>query len=410
MENLEHKRIKNKMTEEEIFNEKPDNTWIIVIVSLVLIGLGVIGMKWMLATKPEAKKAVVETWAPSVKVFDLEEIDYTPVILAEGEIESATKTMLISEVAGRVVYISPLLEKGMSIKKGEIVIKIDDADYKTHVILSQSALADAELILAQEEARALQAERDWKKLGRSEAASDLVLRKPQIISAQARIEAAKATVAKAERDLAKTEIKAPFHCMVDKKMIDEGAYVTMMSQIAEVSSVEEYEVRLPLNLNEIEFLGSESGLGKEVLLEAGIGGKVYQWKGTAVRYEGGVDKTTFTMVMVASVRRSAGEDIGRFSLPPVGLFVKAELKGKPMGKFFSIPREALRDGNVVWVFTENAQLELVEVDVVRSERDRMIILPKEKAAKNLTSGDQVIISPIAIPVRGMKLIIDKDHE
>lgn len=397
------------MSEENKTNQKTDNTMLIVVLTIGLLCAGVFGMKWLMATKPEAKKVAVETWTPSVDVIALEEIEYTPDIRAEGEVEAATKTILISEVAGAVVYISPLLEKGLVIKEGEIILKVEDADYKTQVTNSKSALADAELMLAQEEARAVQAVRDWEKLGRSESASDLVLRKPQIASALARIEAARAATEKAERDLAKTVIKAPYTCMIDQKFIDQGAYVNLMSQVAEVSSVEEYEVRLPLNLDEIGFLGEESGIGAEVLLESSIGGKLYQWMGKAVRFEGGVDKSTFTMVMVVSVKRETGEANDRFSLPPVGLFVKAKVPGKPMGKYFSVPRKALRDGDLVWILKENEELEIVAADVIRSERDRVIIQNKDKAEKKLTSGDRVIISPIAIPVVGMKLNVDKDN-
>ena len=79
-----------------------------------------------------------------------------------------------------------------------------------------------------------------------------------------------------------------------------------------------------------------------------------------------------------------------------------------MGKFFAIPRVALRDGDVVWILAEDEVLDIVEVEVIRSERNRVIIRAKETGEKKLTSGDGVIISPIAIPVSGMKLNVDKN--
>lgn len=397
------------MSEEKEMYHKTDNTLLIVLLSIGLLAVGIFGMQWLMATKPEAKKAAPEIWTPSVKVISLSARDYTPVIRAEGEVEAATKTMLISEVAGAVVYISPMLEKGNVIMKGEIILKVDDADYKTQLTSTKSALADAELVLAQEEARAVQGVRDWKKLGRGNSAPDLVLRKPQIKSALARIAAAQAAIEKSERDMAKTVIKAPYTCLVDRKFIDQGAYVSMLSQVAEVSSVVEYEVRLPLNLNEMGFLDEDSGIGSEVLLESTIGGKFYQWKGTAVRFEGGVDSSTFSMVMVVSVKRDSAKDRERFQLPPVGMFVQAKVPGMPMGKVFTIPREALRDGGAVWILAENEVLEIVAVEVIRSERDEVIIAAKGVADKKLTSGDRIIISPIAIPASGMKLELEVEN-
>jgi hypothetical protein len=61
----------------------------------------------------------------------------------------------------------------------------------------------------------------------------------------------------------------------------------------------------------------------------------------------------------------------------------------------------------VWVLAENDALEIVSVEVIRTERDRVIIAAKDEADKKLTSGDRIITSPIAIPVIGMKLEIEK---
>ncbi len=114
------------------------------------------------------------------------------------------------------------------------------------------------------------------------------------------------------------------------------------------------------------------------------------------------------MVMVVSVKRDSVKDGEKFQLPPVGMFVKAEVPGKPMGKVFSIPREALRDGGAVWVLAENEVLEIVAVEVIRSERDEVII--KAEGERKLTSGDRIIISPIAIPASGMKLELEQSLE
>lgn len=401
--------MENKISEEaddqKEMDQKTDNTVLLVLLTIGLLAAGAFGMQWLMDTKPEAKKAAPVVWTPSVKVVSLTEKNYTPVIQAEGEVEAATQTMLISEVAGAVVYISPRLEVGETINEGEIIIKVDDADYKTQVTSAKATLADAELVLAQEEARAVQAARDWEKLGRGGSATDLVLRKPQIKSARARIAAAAAAIEKAERDIAKTVIKAPYTCLVDRKFIDKGAYITMMGQIAEVSSQEEHEVRLPLSLNEVGFLDKDLGIGSEVLLESTIGGKFYQWKGTAVRFEGGVDSSTFSMIMVVSVKRDPARDGEHFQLPPAGMFVKAKVLGRPMGKVFSIPREALREGGAVWVLAKREVLAIVDVEMVRSELDEVIIAAKDGG--KLTSGDRIIVSPIAIPNRGMKLELEE---
>lgn len=382
--------------------EKADNTLLMVLLTVVLLVLGFYANKKLMATKPEAKKAEVESWIPSVRVVGIEKSSYTPVISTEGMVATSTRTMLISEVAGGIVYISPLLETGNVIHEGEILIKLDDADYQTQLTSAKSSLADGELLLAQEKARAVQAEREWEKLGRGGVASDLVMRKPQIKSAEAKIAVAEAMIKKAERDVKKTVITAPYTCMVNQKFIDSGAFVSGMSRIAEVSSIDKYKVRLPIDLNELAFLGESSGVGADVLLESRIGGKDYRWNGVAVRFEGGVDSNTFSRMMVVDVQRDESQDKG-FELPPLGLFLQAKLEGTPLGEVFSIPREALREGDRVWRLSSEGTLSIIDIDVVRTERDSVLL-----GTGSLKNGDQIVVSPIAIPVEGMKLKLESD--
>ncbi len=392
------------MSEENGVEEKADNTILMVILSLLFLFGGAFIMKSLMETKPEAKKVAAESWVPSVQVIIAELVDYTPLIRAEGSVTPSTKTMLISEVTGAVTYISPELEKGNVISEGEILMKVDDADYLTQLTSAKSSLADAELLLAQEEAKATQAEREWSKLGRGGVASELMLRKPQIKSAKAKIVAAQAMITKGERDVNKTTIRAPYTCMVDHKFIDVGAFVSSMSQIAEVSSVDQYEIRLPLNLNELGLLAENVGVGSEVMLESNIGGKVYQWKGKAERLEGGVDSATFSRIMVVTVARDEAQDKG-YELPPVGLFLKASFMGSPMGEVFSLPREVLREGDTLWMLNEEGVLKIIKAQVLRVERDVVII-----SAKSLRAGDRIINSPIAVPVDGMQLELELEKE
>ena len=391
----------------EFTTEKPqkaDNTLLMVIITVGLLGLGFYINKKLMESKPEAKKADVESWAPSVRVLDLKKISYVPVIHTEGMVGASTKTLLISEVAGASVYISPLLEIGNVIPEGEILLKLDDADYQTQLTSAKSSLADAELLLAQEQARAVQAEREWKKLGRGGSATDLALRKPQIKSARARIEAAEAQIQKAERDVSKTVIRAPYTCKVDEKFIGSGAFVSSFSRIAEVSSIDKYKVSLPIDLNELRFLGKDLGIGLEVSLESLIGGESYDWLGKAVRFEGGVDSNTFSRMMVVDVERDESKIKG-FELPPVGLFIKAKLHGEEIGEVFSIPREAIRENETLWLLSEENTLNSVNADIVRTERDSVLV-----NIGKLKDGDRIIISPIAIPVAGMQLDVEADNE
>ena len=114
----------------------------------------------------------------------------------------------------------------------------------------RSTLADAELALIQEEARAEQAARDWEKIGGDKPASDLVLRVPFLISAKARVTAAIASRNKAKADLDRTKIVAPFDCRVRSVNMNLGATIVPGAQLGTIYDPNNLMIRLPFSLDD----------------------------------------------------------------------------------------------------------------------------------------------------------------
>jgi len=372
-----------------------DNTLLVIIVTVAILIAGLGGYQYLEANKVEAKKSDVENFLPTVEVVSARRLAFVPTIELQGEVMPATETELISEVAGAIIEVSPKLEVGSVIDENEIILRVNDADYLTQLANAESSLADAELMLAQEKARAEQSIRDWKKLGRGKEASELVRRLPQIKSAEARITAAKAAIAKADRDVAKTVIRAPYRCIVDQKFIDDGAYLSAMSRIAKIYSVSRFEVRLPVSLDKVNFLPADNGVGHKVKLIANIGGEKLQWDGVVNRFEGGIDSKTFSMMMVVGIAPNPKQ--GLFQFPPKGLFIDGQIQGKNLSDVIQIPRVAMRENQTIWILDDDRKLRMKKVITVREERDHIYI------ESDLKDGSNIIISPIATPIEGMQL-------
>lgn len=387
-------------------NETRGHKTLMIIATLVILAVGAFITNYLINNETEAKKIDSKAFVPSVRVVAAEMVDFKPVIRLQGEVEPATQTSLVSEVAGAVVEISPKLEVGEILEKNELIVRVNDADYRTNLTSAKATLADAQLALEQERARSEQAARDWSKLGRGRQASDLVLRKPQIKSAEAMIESAKASVEKAERDLVKTIVRAPYRCIVDKKYLDQGAYLNMLGPIADVYSVSEFEVRLPLSLAEMTLLPENDSMGESVKISTKLSAKEYTWQGKVKRFEGGIDSSTFSVIMVVTVLPNDSNKL--FSIPLKGMFVNAELAGDELKNVIRIPLEAIREGDTVWVYAEENgknTLSLREVDVIR--RGKNFIYLKEGTVRD---GERVIISPLAIPLPGMDLMLEERVE
>lgn len=368
---------------------------------VVVLLIGFVIMKYLKDHGPEADKELPPRVIPVVHVIEVSAGTEHWLIHTQGRVNAVMRTQAASEVMGRVVMVSSEFKAGGKFSRDEIMLEIDSADYSSAHATAASSLADAKLLLAQEEARAGQARRDWQKLGKGEP-SDLVLRKPQIDSAKARILAAQAAVAKATRDLERTKLRAPYNCRVEATYTDMGSYVMTGARLADVYSSDAFEVRVPVTLEELGYLNKDNIVGSRAILKASVGGAERRWRGEIVRNEGVVDQQTMTMYLVVAIRPEQGA--GAYRLPPLGLFVQAEIQGGSVERVYRIPRRALRDDNTLLIVNADNELEIVSVTVARTMEKNVIV------SSGLSDGMKVIVSPIETPVAGMILSIQEASE
>jgi hypothetical protein len=81
----------------------------------------------------------------------------------------------------------------------------------------------------------------------------------------------------------------------------------------------------------------------------------------------------------------------------VGLFVRAEIQGRKLDSIYVLSPIALRDQNRVYVVDAEQRLRFRPVEVVRRERERVIV------AGGLEPGDVVVISPVRAVTDGMRV-------
>lgn len=377
--------------------------WFKCLAVVLVLAFGAFGMQWLNQHGPVADKQAPEEILPVVRVVQARYSDRQLYVKTQGRVDPRTQTQAAAEVMGRVVEVSPKFKPGGRFSRGEVMLEIDEADYRAALAQAESTLANVQLNLVREEARAVQALRDWNKLGRGEA-SPLVLRVPHIKSAKAQVKAADSALKKAARDLERTQLKAPYDCLVEAIHTDLGSYITPGMRLADLQSTSAFEVRVPVTLEEFGFLkqGEHGVIGGEVLLEARVGGKMRQWKGEIIRSEGRVDRKTMTMYQVVKVVPNAGD--GPLAFPPSGLFVRARIKGRVMPGVAELPRAALRQDKTLLVLDKQQKLRIVAVDVSRTMESTVLV----KAG--ITAGDWVIVSPLETPVAGMRLRREENRD
>jgi len=361
---------------------------VIIAIVIILIGVGI--MRTLTALKPEAEKVTREKVLPSVEALVVRAADEETAIETQGLVEPKTVTNIASEVSGRVISVSPKFETGETFDEGEILIEIDPSDYTASLAQSEASLADAQLALAQEKARGLQADRDWKKLGGGDEATDLVLRKPQLASATARVAAAAAVVEKGERDLERTRVRAPYKARIRATYTDLGSFVAPGAPIADVYATEPYEVRLPLSIDDAA--QANLSVGAEVPLSATIGRSELKWMGKIVRREGEVDRASRSVYVVAEITPSPDGP----QVEP-GSFVNASVPGQVLTQAFRIPRRAFLDEERLLVIDAENKLEFRAVTVARFEGTDALVV------SGLTDGERICNTSLSAPVSGMEV-------
>lgn len=334
--------------------------------------------------------------APSVALHTVTTGPHPVRIVTQGVVESRRETTLASEVSGRIVEVSPNLKRGGEVAEGEVLVTLDAADHRAALARAEAALADAQLALVQEEARAEQALRDWEKLGRGEA-TPLVRRDPQLASARARVVSASAEVDRAARDVERTTIRAPFASRVRRSPVEIGGVLSPGGAVAELYSADDLEVRLPLPLEDFGFL--DTGRKNGITLRGKIGGHGYEWPAEVVRVDGEVDRRTLSAYVTVKVLPVKEPPY----LPPVGLFVEATVPGRVLEDVAEIPRTALRDANEVMVVDAENRLSFRKVEVVRGTAETVVV------SSGLSSGERLCVTRLNAPVNGMEVRVEDDQ-
>lgn len=342
-----------------------------------------------------------------VEVTPVTRESYTVMLSSRGTVSPRTESTLIPEVAGRILTLSPRMRTGAFFEAGDMLIEIDQRTYQADVEVARANLAQARTLLEEEEARAAQAERDWKRLGGNAKPDPLVLRKPQLANAQAAIAGTRARLAQAELVLERTRIRAPYAGRVLEQRVDVGQYVAPGTVLAQIYAVDYVEIRLPLTNRQLEFLdvpeiyrGDEvtsSAPGPRVLIHARIGRVTYEWEGRVVRAEGAIDTESRQLFVVAQVddpyQRNAE---GR---PPlkVGQFVEASIEGHTLEDVIVIPRPALRASGEVFVIDDERRIRRRSVNLVWTDRERAVI------ADGLEAGERLVLTPVGAGMEGVEV-------
>lgn len=335
---------------------------------------------------------------------------FRPRIRSTGTVEAARDIVLSSEVTGRVTAIGDTFVPGGFVKAGEVLVRLQKADFLNAIEQRRSELQNALSDLELERGRRDVARAEYERLGKTDPAESdaLALRKPQIDAARQRVEAAKMALSNAKLDLRRSEIRAPFDAMILRRDVNIGSQVAPGQPLARLVGIDMYWVLVPVPLPKLRWLSipDEAPAEREeavpevssaVLRNSASWDERVTRTGKIARLIGAVDGDTRMARVVVTVPDPLSRAEGT-SAPKliVGEYLEVELIGKELSEGARLPRQYVRAGDTVWVHNKG-KLEIRPVEVTMRDASHAYI------AKGLQPGDEVVTSNLATVREGASL-------
>ncbi|WIH25529.1 efflux RND transporter periplasmic adaptor subunit [Photobacterium damselae] len=359
---------------------------------IVLLSIAIATL--LIIAKPEPKQKEPEQLIPTLEVVQVIKQDVPITIRAYGVVEPSRSADLVSELKGTINWLSPKFEVGQFVKQGEVLLTLTDGDYQADLMQAKASLAQAKVSLTEEIARGEVAR---KTLRNTQNTNALGLRIPQRQQEEANVEYAKAAVARAERNIAKTQIRAPFSGLISQKRIHIGSYINVGTQVGELLGTKIAHIRLAITPESFSLLPTPWPERYPVTLTTEVASHIHHyWQGELIRSEGVIDKNSRMVYLLAEVHdpyQLEKQSSRSLSAQPLqfGTFVSAQIRGKTIPNVIKLPRHVVRNRTVITI-DENSKAKHQAVTVAREDLNYAYITDGLKDAEivSLIRPEQIV--------------------
>jgi len=404
-----------------------------ILLPLLLLAAAAGGAVLLVLSRPvvEARPQVERIWP--VRVITVRPETRQPVIRRFGRVVAGRRVPLGMRVGGRVVWISPRLIEGGRLTAGEPLVRIDRFDYEIALREARARLDEARAGLGELEAE-LAAARDLETLiaeqvavaqrevarqeklrGRKVATEkaldaarlELALRRvslrenrrrqatleQRLVQQRATIAKLEAAVERARRDLAATELAAPFDAIVGAVDVGLGRELRPAETIATLYDLAALEIAFTLTDREFARLWPDGLVGRRVEARWYRGGGSFALEGAVSRLASEIDAASGGVELRAAI--TANPDGA--PLRP-GAFLEVRVPDLVYEAVVALPRSALYEGDRVYV-VENGRLQPRRVERVGQDGGLLLV----RGA--LAAGEQVVVSRLAEIGPGLRVRI-----
>ncbi len=303
----------------------------------------------LIATRPRLEPVQKPERVWPVDVVEARYQTVQPELNLFGEIVAGRRSELLALVGGRIVEVGPNFREGGIVKQGELLVQIDPFQTEMDLADQRSQLKEAEVRLEMlrrdyERAKELYAEKNVSEQFMDGAELDM-------LQQEAFVEQREISVEQAKRDLADTQLVAPFDGVVSDVNANLGKQISVFGadKVADLIDMSELEVRFSLsNAQYGRLLDSEAPVvGRLVGICWQVGNEELNYSGTIERVGAEIASTTGGVDAYAVID-TAGEQV---DLRP-GAFVSIAMLDRKFADVLEVPESALYGEDIVYVIDD----------------------------------------------------------
>lgn len=345
----------------------------------LIIAIVILGVLAILARGlwPEADGKGRKPQAVPVRVATAVARDYVLTLDTVGRVQASETVTLRARVDGQVAQV--LMQEGGRVRAGDVLLRLDDAEFQTR-------LAQAEAALARDEAQLANARTElsrFEALKEKNYVSDDMLRtsRTNVASLSAAVKGSKAALDNARLQLSHTVIRAPFDGRIGARVVSPGTAVRINDTVlAVINRVHPVQVAFAVPERHLGHLQPlREGRGLPVVITADSD-RALRAEGQAGFIDNAVDTASGTIQVKATLPNRDDR------LTP-GAFVRVSLVLETLKDAIVVPAAALQQGegrSSVYVVGQDRKAQLREV-TVRDQRGDLAAI-----AAGLAAGEQVV--------------------
>lgn len=370
----------------------------------VLVLAGIAGVVLVFTTEPVAEReSAVRQSASLVDVIRGQHGTFRPTVSATGTVRPAREISLSARVEGEIVELGENFVPGGFVDAGELLVHIDDADYRVVLEQQQSALEQAIAGLEIEQGERAAAASDYRQFDRElpPERRALVLREPQGRSAQASVDSARADVRQAGLNLERTTVEAPFDAHVLGRAVNLGSQVSAGTELGRLVGLDTYWVEATVPVSRLEWLEvpDDGAGGSRVTISVRSSGGTRE--GRVFRLIGELEGSTRLARILVTVDDPLARETDDPAVPRLmlGEYVECRIEGREIPDVVRVSRDYIRADDTVWLMVDG-RLAIRPVDIVfRDDRHAYV-------REGLTADDAIVTTRLATVEEGLRLRLD----